>query len=59
MRFTEPCLENQSQFPRLSSDPDIATPFSASQGVIEKDLVVYPDGSTLDLTDIIQRAINQ
>ena len=34
-----------------------ATTSDASQGVIVKDLFVCPDGSTLDLTDAIQKAV--
>ena len=32
---------------------------NASQGVIEKELYMCPDGSTLDLTEAVQRAVNK
>ena len=41
------------------SPPGSPTSGLASQGVIEKDLYVLPDGSTIDLTDTIQRAVNK
>ena len=50
--------ESDTESPSLTPGSNVATP-NASQGVIEKELVVYPDGSTLDLTDAIQRAVNK
>ena len=41
------------------SPPGSPTSGLASQGVIEKDLYIMPDGQTVDLTDTIQRAVNK
>ena len=41
------------------SPPGSPTSELASQVVIEKDLYVLPDGSTIDLTDTIQRAVKK
>lgn len=43
----------------FESPPGSPTAGLTSQGVIEKDLYVFPNGSTLDLTDAIQRAVDK